>query len=90
VRDLTRIRRNFSSNSERSAPSLRRLVVQGTADRKPRFVQDVGINHGGGDVFVAQEVLYGADILPGFEYMCSKTVPEGVTTRAFGNPGQLF
>lgn len=43
--------------------------VEGALDTKGAAVQDVGIDHGGGDVPVAQQILNGADVGSGFQQM---------------------
>jgi hypothetical protein len=47
-------------------PPCQLLIVQRAADGKTRFVQDVGINHRGGNVLVVEESLHRTDIVPVF------------------------
>jgi hypothetical protein len=51
------------------------------------FLHDVGVELGGGDVFVAEEFLDGADIGARFEKVCGKTVAESMGTGAFADFG---
>jgi hypothetical protein len=46
-------------------------------DRQPRLMQDVGVDHGGGDIEVAEQLLRGADVVAGFEQMGSEGVDGG-------------
>jgi len=39
------------------------LLVEGAADGEGAAVEDVGVDHGGGDVAVAQELLDGANVV---------------------------
>ena len=57
--------------SESSVPVGRAL------DRQPRFVQDVGVDHGGRDIGVAEQFLHRADVLAGFEQMGGEGVDGG-------------
>lgn len=50
-------------------------------------MDDVEVDHGGGDVGVAEEGLDGADVGSGFEEVCGKGVAEGVGGDAFGDSG---
>ncbi len=43
------------------------VLIQGAADGKPRFVQDVRVNHGGGEVAMAEELLDRADVVSALE-----------------------
>ncbi len=44
------------------------------------------VDHGGGDVAVAEELLNGPDVLPGFEQVGGEGVSEGMTLCRLGNP----
>ena len=46
-------------------------------------MQDVGVDLGGFDVFVAEEFLDGADVVAGFEQVGGEAVTEGVTAGGF-------
>ncbi len=45
-------------------------------------VQDMGVDHRRGDVLVAEQLLYGADVAAGFEQVRGEGVREGVAGRA--------
>ena len=60
-------------------------VIQGTFYGLGTAVQGVGVDHGGADVAVAQEFLYGADVVSVFQKMSGKGVSEGVTAGVFYN-----
>ncbi len=62
-------------------------MVDGAAHAEAGTVTDVGVNHGSGDVFVAEELLDGANIVAVLEQMGSKTVPESVATGGFVDAG---
>lgn len=57
---------------------MRLSAVQRTADGACAFVEDVGVYHGGGDVFVPKKVLDSADIVTAGQKMGGKAVAEGV------------
>ena len=44
----------------------------------------MGVDHGGRDVAVAEELLDGADVVAGFEEVGREAVAEGVAGRRFG------
>src|SRR5688500_16314834 len=54
------------------------LAVEGALDASGAAVEDVGVDHGGGDVFVAQEFLDGTDVVAVFEEVGGEAVAEGV------------
>ena len=64
-------------------------VVQRTAHGEAALVQDVGVDHGGLDVLVAQQFLDGANIVTRFKQVGGKAMAEGVTTGALVDPGPL-
>jgi len=67
-------------------------VIQGGLDGEGAGVHDVGVDHGGAHVFVAQEFLDGADAVAGFEEVGGEGVAEDVGRDAFGHvctPGRL-
>src|SRR3954471_11525386 len=53
------------------------------------FLEDVGVDLGGGDVGVAEEFLDGADVVAGLEEMGGEGMAEGVATDWFGNLAEL-
>ena len=54
--------------------------------RPGAFVQDMGIDHGGLDVGVAEEFLDGADVLSGLQQMGGEAVPKAVRREANRQP----
>lgn len=54
------------------------LIVQGTFDREPAPLENVGIDHGGFDVFVSEEFLNGTNVIAILEKMGREGVAEGV------------
>ena len=68
---------------ERILAYVPELVVDGAADGDAALVEDVGIDHGGAHILVAEQFLYGTNIIAGFEKMGSKTMPQGVGCDAF-------
>jgi hypothetical protein len=46
----------------------------------------VGVDHGGLQVFVPEQLLNGPDIIPLFEQMRGEAVPQGVNGGGFGDP----
>jgi hypothetical protein len=38
-------------------------------------VEDMGVDHSGGDILVAEQLLNGANIVAVLQQMCGKTVP---------------
>jgi hypothetical protein len=55
------------------------------ADSQATAIQDVGVNHRGTDIPMAQELLNRADIVTDLEQVGRKGVPQGVTMRRLGN-----
>ena len=55
--------RPFGRDREATVPE----TVERAADAAATAVEDVGVDHGGLDVFVAEELLYGADIVAALE-----------------------
>jgi hypothetical protein len=49
------------------SPLGNNLTVQRATHGQATAIEDVGIDHGGGDIFVAQQVLDSADIVTGFK-----------------------
>ena len=61
-------------------PPPRRLVIQRTPDGDARFIKHVRVDHRGQHIFVTEQFLHSADIIPVFQQMSSKTVAERVAT----------
>lgn len=62
-------------------------MVNWTADGKPGFVQDVRINHGGGDIFVAQKLLHGSDVVAALQEVGREAVSKRMAAGWFVQPG---
>ena len=58
--------------------------IQGAPHAERAAVEDVGVDHGGGDVAVAEEFLDGADVVAGLEQVRSKAVAKAVAGCALG------
>ena len=67
-----------ASLNSRSKSTLRFAPVQWAAYRQSTAMQDVGVDHGGADVLVAEELLYSADVIACFEEVSSEGVAQGV------------
>ena len=55
--------------------------VQGAFDPHRSLTEDVGVEHGGAYVSMAQQFLYRADVTPRFEQVGGKAMPKRVATR---------
>ena len=69
------------------------VLVQRAPDASSSLVQDMGINHRRTDIAVAQELLYGPDIVSSLQQVSAKGVSQGMATRRFGDaspPNRLF
>ena len=62
-------------------------LVEGAADAEAASVEDVGVDHGGLPVAVAEEFLDRADIVAGLEQVRREGVAERVARRALGDVG---
>ena len=62
-------------------------LVEGAADCEGAAVEDVGVDHGSGDVAVTEELLDGSDVVAGLEEMGGEAVPEGVAGGGFRELG---
>lgn len=47
----------------------------------------MGVDLCGGDAFVSQHFLHGAQVCSGFYQMCGKTVSESMRANGFGDAG---
>ena len=65
------------------------LEVEGAGGSGAFAVGEVEVDHGGGDVGVAEDVLEGADVGVGIEEMGGEAVPEDVAGDALGDVGFL-
>ena len=64
-------------------------LVEGAADAEGAAVEDVGVDHGGGDVAVAEELLDSANVVAGLEEVGGEGVAEGVAAGRLGDFGGL-
>ena len=53
-------------------------LVEGAADGEWAAVEDVGVDHGGGHVAVAQKLLDSSNVVARLEEVGGEAVPEGV------------
>ena len=69
----------------RAPPAALRLrpSVERAAHAHGTTVEDVGVNHGGADVAVAEELLDRADVVAGLEQVRGEAVAEGVAGGSF-------
>lgn len=51
--------------------------VDRAADGEARFIAKVRVNHGGGNVFVSQKLLHGANIVAAFEQVGGEALRRG-------------
>ena len=64
--------------------------VQGGSYRQAAFLQHMCIDHGGLDIFMAEEFLHGADIVSILKQVGGEGVAEGVATDGFvGDASQV-
>ena len=63
--------------------------VERAPDAEGTGLEDVGIDHGGADVLVAEEGLDGADVVTGFEEMGGEAMAEGVATGVLEDAGGM-
>ena len=61
--------------------------VQRTLNAEGASAQDVGVDHGRGDILVSQELLDGADVRARFEQVRGERVSQGVRTDTFRDAG---
>lgn len=59
------------------------LGIERRFDGESAALKDVGVDHGGFDVFVSEEFLNGADVVSVLEKVCGEGVAEGVRGDAF-------
>jgi len=65
-----------------------REVVGGAADGEGSAVEDMGVDHRGADVVVAEEFLHGADVVAVFEQMRCERMPQRVSGGPLVNASQ--
>ena len=69
------------------------IIHPWAADGFGAFVKNMGVDHGGFDIFVAEQFLNSADVVTCFKQMGGKGVPKGVRRDAliyFGETGGIF
>ena len=54
-------------------------VIDRTGDARGAFIKNVSVNHGGFYVAVTKKFLHGPDIIPVFDQVSRKRMPEGMT-----------
>jgi hypothetical protein len=64
-------------------------VIEGTPYARGATVEDVGVDHGRGDVSVAEELLDGANVVSGLQQVCGKGVTERVAGDALADAGAV-
>jgi hypothetical protein len=60
-------------------------AIQGAGSTRSRAFHDMEVDHGGGDVGMAEKVLDGADVGAGFEQVRGERMAKGVRCDAFRN-----
>lgn len=63
--------------------------IQRATHGQAAALEDVGVDHGGAHVLVAEEFLHRTDVVAVFQEMGSEGVAEGVAGNALANPGLL-
>ena len=59
--------------------------IQRALDPAASFFDDMGVNHGSFNIFVAKEFLNSSDVIAILQKMGSKTMAESVTVTWFSN-----
>ena len=78
----------FGQNEGVGRPEPRPLGIQRAADAEAGFLHHVGIDLRRRHILVTEEVLNRPDVVPAFEKVRGKRMPERVTTRGLGQPGR--
>jgi hypothetical protein len=63
-------------------------IVERAANGEPTPVENVGVDHRGLDVLMAEQLLDGPDVVAVFEQVGGKGVAEGVTAHRLVDTGQ--
>src|SRR2546425_506667 len=66
------------------------LPVEGAADATATAVEDMGVDHGGGDVAVAEQLLDGSDVVAALQKVGRKRMAQGVAARGLGDAGLAY
>ncbi len=64
-------------------------LIQRRVDGQTATLKDMGVDHGGTHVFVAEEFLNSSNIVTILQQMRGEAVAQGMTADPFGNPGFL-
>src|SRR3990172_5425128 len=67
---------------------LPKSSIEGAAHGQSAPVEDMGVNHRGPHVFVAEEFLDGSNVVAGFEQMRSEAMSERVAASGLSEAGQ--
>ena len=62
------------------------ISVERAADAATGFVQDVCVDHRGGDILMAEQLPDGANVVAGLEQVRREAVSEGVAAGALDRP----
>lgn len=80
----------FRPGAFHSAPFMWRVgCIQRAANGHRADLEHVGVDHGGLDVFMAEQILDGADVVTGFEQVGGEAVAQSVAGGAFFEAGQF-
>jgi hypothetical protein len=77
----------FSEDKNRGLCAAHGKKIKRTFRRVCHIAHDMGIDHGGLDVFVAEQVLHFPDDYPVHEQVRGKAVPQGVNACVLLNTG---
>jgi len=58
-------------------------IIQRTFHTMPSLLQNMSINHCGGDIVMAEKRLDGSDVYIALQEMSRETVPEGMSAYSF-------
>ncbi len=61
-------------------------LIQRAFDRQSAALEDMGVDHGGANVLVAEQFLNGADIVTTLKQMRGKGMPKGVAGDTLLDP----
>ena len=60
------------------------LAIQRAAHAQRTLIEHMGVDHGGADIFVAEEFLDGANVIAVFQEVGGEGMTEGVTANVLG------
>ena len=69
-------------------PPSRQEIVDRALHRPATTVENVGVDHGPGNVAVTEEFLDGADVVPSFQKMRREAMAERVRSDGLGDGGR--